>query len=227
MIIKEHHMFGKNILLLIGLLIVNANLYCAKPSSSPKAPLTSPVLRLIDGFIIDKEYIGFMLQLRLSVHNLQKGAIVQNKTGTPKDYKYSFNGTKYSIQQLAQLEQQDSTIVHSHDYQRALTEAKEDFVTIMLKFVAYSAGSKSQVLELMEESCRKHGRSDSLLIRWGQAKEGTEAAQFRKDITNFTMYDVFCTDLVTFLEDFIYSCPVAYKQFEEDYKKKQQAGVRR
>jgi hypothetical protein len=68
---------------------------------------------------------------------------------------------------------------------------------------------------LIGESCEKHNRSNSLLLDWARIEGDDETESFNKQVTNFTIFHEFCTDLVNFLEDLIRSCPKAQQQFKK------------
>ncbi len=179
--------------------------------------LESPVIRLIDGMGIgiNGKRIGSMLQVRREVRKIQQG--IASKEGGFVGL-YELSDKKCSVKELAEIEKM---MQDTHDAEGlrvlrpVLKKAKEDFIQWVMKFLGESQGAKMQMFLLIEESCHKRKRYDSLLLRWASAPEGEEEHQFEKDIANFKIFDIFCTDLINFLEDLMNSCPKAKAQFQE------------
>ena len=179
--------------------------------------LESPVIKIIDGMRIgiDGNRIGFMLQIRREVRKIHLG--VPNKVGGFTGI-YSFNNAYYSVRQLTEIEHE---MIESNDQEGleslrpALEKAKNDFVQQVMHFLSSAQGAKGQMFTLIEESCSKRKRFDSLLLRWAAAREGDEERQFKEDIVSFAVFDIFCIDLINFLEDLMRSCPKAWAQFQQ------------
>jgi len=189
--------------------------------------LDSPVIKLIDGLGmgINGERIGSILQVRREVRKIHFGAPC--KEGGLVGL-YEFNGKKYGVKELAEIERAMHAAIDRDGLQKlnpVLKLAKEDFIKWVMQFLGESRGAKLQMFMLIDESCRKRKRYDSLLLRWANAPEGEEEHQFEKDIANFQVFDVFCTDLVNFLEDLMNSCPKAKAQFQEILRKQGYKGT--
>lgn len=176
--------------------------------------LESSIIKLVDGLAIgiDGKKIAMMFRVRKEVKRLQWGVAAR------KDEElvgiFEIGGNWYTIHQLAQLEDAFQE-THSADLERAFEKAQKEFVTKVMPYMGTARGAKRQLLMLIEESCKKRKRMDSILLRWGAAKEEEEERQFYSDITDFKIFDIFCTDLMHFMEDVIRSCPKAMAQFKQ------------
>ena len=202
--------------------------------------LTSPIVDFIDGnsLGITGHKIKLMLQVHREIKKIQLGD--RDKDGHFHGH-YLFDGTSYSVRQLMALESKYETmyeqkmadIVHDNHYQQNLKEveiwhtlikskfhvtlvhAKKDFEEKVASFAKDSHGAKGQMLMLIDESCKKRGRTDSLLVTWADTKEGAEMQFFNEQIISFKGLDQFCTDLTNFLGDLMRSCPRAMAQFKK------------
>ena len=189
--------------------------------------LESAVIKLIDGLGmgINGERIGSILQVRREVRKIQFGAPCKEGGFVGL---YEFEDKKYGVKELAGIEHVMQVEANYDGLQKlnpVLKLSKEDFIKWVMQFLGESRGAKLQMFMLIEESCGKRKRYDSLLLRWASAPEGEEERQFRKDIANFQVFDVFCTDLVNFLEDLMNSCPKAKAQFQEILRKQGYKGT--
>ncbi len=177
--------------------------------------LECSVIKISDGSSlgIDGEEILRMMRVRKEVRKIQLG--VPNTEGNFIGL-YHLNNTDYSVKELAALEtemrENDPAALVS--LKPLLKKAKEDFVKHVMSFMNAARGAKPMMLLLIQESCNKRKRYDSVLLRWGAAREGTEERQFDGDITDFRVFDTFCTDLIHFLQDVMRSCPKAWAQFQ-------------
>lgn len=131
----------------------------------------------------------------------------------------------FSLELLAEIENIiiNSKNQRSPDENKELMDAKQNclkssrlyFHEIVEPFIIHALGAKAQMLSLIEESCIKRHRPNSLLRGWGAAPEGTEVHHFDLDIVNFNIYKLFCHDLGNFLEDLMRSCPRGLTQFKK------------
>ncbi|MCL5875199.1 MAG: hypothetical protein M1114_01875 [Candidatus Dependentiae bacterium] len=210
---------GKNILVMMAFL---ASLYfhMACVAKAGKIILESPIIRLIDGLgIINGNRIGSMLQVRREVRRIKLG---EPQEGGEFVGLYEWNGKKYSVKGLAELEkmmQDANDAAGLRSLKPLLKDAKKDFIRWVMVFLGESEGAKGQMFLLIEEWSIKAKRHDSLLLRWAAAPAGEEERQFEKDIANFKIFDTFCTDLINFLEALMDSCPKAKAQFQEILRK--------
>lgn len=207
------------------------------------APIDSELLHLIDGRLIGTVEIGQMLQNRAQTKEMQFG----KKQGNSFVGLYTFKGTQHSVRTLAMLEAQytkerneaqkrlmDQGLTAAHELWKAsekkytaqmdelrvcLKTAKNDFNKKSRPFIKHAQGTKGQMLDLISRCCKKHNRSDSLLLNWTKSKDGEEEESFNRDVTSFQIFDIFCADLIMFLEDMVRSCPKAYAQFMVEAKK--------
>lgn len=178
--------------------------------------LESSLVKLVDGlsFGIDGRKIAMMFKVRKEVRKIQHG--VTNGQGAINGT-YDFGGQKYGVHELAHIEKEAK---NSNDTQsisqlmQVLHIAKKDFLNKVKPYMATARGAKKPMFMLIQESCKKRNRPDSILLRWGAAREEEEERQFEHDIVSFAIFDTFCTDLMNFMEDVIRSCPKALEQFK-------------
>lgn len=142
-----------------------------------------------------------------------------DNTGKKVGY-YTFNGQLYSINELIALEARldEESLMNQTDKQQfaaALQAAKDDFEKKISPYVGNARGAKQQLLLLIQESCKKHNRLDSILLKWGEEQEGEEGSAMRTNITTLMQMKVFCIDLTNFLKDMIHSCPKAVAHYKE------------
>lgn len=193
-------------------------------------PLTldSEILKLIDGTPFLNGYeIKIMLHVLLKLQTMLDGEV--DATGK-KVGGYTFNGQRYSINELIALEasEQELSQDQKSSMTAALQEAKDDFEKKVFPYVGNARGAKQQLFMLIQESCKKHGRSDSFLLTWGEAQEGHEGDAMRTGITTCAQLKLFCNDLTNFLKDMINSCPKAvahYKELKAHYAAQHKAGM--
>lgn len=179
--------------------------------------LDCTIIKIIDGLSIgiDGERVKMMIKVRKAVRRMQLGE--PDASGALVGI-FEFDGKRYSASQLAQLEAElrnNGDAATLEQMKPLLKEVKNGFMAKIKPFMANARGAKGQMLKLIEESCRKRKRHDSILLRWGAAREEEEARQFERDVVDFKTFDIFCTDLVHFIEDVIRSCPKALAQYKQ------------
>lgn len=178
--------------------------------------LESSLVKLVDGlsFGINGQKIAMMFRVRKEVRKIQYGTPDNNGGFTGL---YDFEGGNYSVHELAIIEQEAKATQDHERFDRlahVLIQAKKDFINKVKPYMATARGAKKPMFMLIQESCKKRNRTDSILLRWGAAREEDEERQFEHDIMDFPIFDVFCTDLMNFMEDVIRSCPKALEQFK-------------
>lgn len=188
-----------------------------KGHGSHDRPLTSSVLKIIDGFsmAIDGKRVGFMLHVRKEIRKMHYGIPLNN--GELQGI-YSYAGKPVSIHQMMNIQDsaiQSGDVEELKSVDEALKVIKKDFIGKIHEFIGMARGSKGPLFTLIREFCERRKRPDSLLLRWGAAADGDEDRCFNRDITNFSIFDAFCADLVQFIEDLINSCPKAWAQFNQ------------
>jgi hypothetical protein len=177
----------------------------ARKALSERRILTSPVIRAVDKFI-NSTLFNKILILRQHLSNMLFGMLTKDgvRIGI-----YPFGEQKYSIQQLANLEQEAGL----GQLQETLVHAKTDFEQQTLEFLGLAKSFKSQMLILIDESLRLHRRHESILLTWAEAKDGQEMLSFEKNVKSFDDFARFLHDLLNYLDDLIASCPKAQKVF--------------
>lgn len=188
--------------------------------------LESPILRFVDGhsFGIDgKEGIPNLMRIIREITNVHYGKILKNRKRVGQ---FMWQGEKHSLSSLAALEREYIKLgtynQHRAGLNKLLQEIKNTFEEIVEPFMKQARGAKGQMLILIEESCTKRNlrKDTTFLLRWGAAKEGEDIEMFKRDMDRLSKLDVFCFDLVNFLEDLMHSCRKAMGQFIHSAKTK-------
>lgn len=188
---------------------------------APKIVLDAKVLAIIDGNFLDGRKVQEMYYLRGKIYDFLFGA--KNETGARVGF-YFFNDKWCSLNDLLIAEEElDANDPHyealKHALHALLEQSKAEFLRISKKFSAESRSVKSVTTRLIEESCAKRNRGDSLLLKWADLTAANENEVFDNDILSFKDYTLFLTDLFNFLHDLSNSCPKAMKQFKERIEK--------
>jgi hypothetical protein len=194
--------------------------------------LTNGVLPSIDGItgLLDKDKIhksvftGQMLMIFMNGGNpksipMDSLEFEGKRHSLEKLLIHKFKGEVYSLKALAELEEAGKP-ADKAALKDILKKLKQKFHVVMSLNLQEALGTKKMVLPLIKESCQKRNRPDSLLIKWGEVKEGREHESLEQNVTSLKIFYVFCTDLLNFLKDIVESCPKARKQYEE-WKKHQ------
>ena len=212
--------------LLLSLVIVTA---CQlKANDLPPITLEAEILAFVDGFPlgIDANKVGSIMRLRLELNKRRFGKTSAGIIGF-----YTFEGKKYTLQELAELEDQLMRSNSATDQKRLealhayLEEMKSEFIELVKPLLLDARGAKSQMVILISEWSQKAHRHGSLLLEWATTKEGDEAVLsnpvYRRILTLKT-FDQFCHDLTYFLETLLRNCPKACAQFKAMMEQKQQ-----
>ncbi len=184
-------------------------------------PLTDPILRDIDGLpgVFDKTKIQNTLWLIREIKNTHAGLIKIDSNGLPnpragKSHQLLFKGEKQTIKTLIDLEKRKETM--SLEDQEELNELfhaiKGYFGIVNEMMLADARGTQEFMVKLIREFCRKNNRQSSILLNWDKGTSETE--MYEHDITSFSIYYVFSTDLMNFLAALIKSCPKAFASFK-------------
>jgi len=203
--------------------------------------LRSPIIEFIDGKTIgiNDSVINLILQVRGHIKKILFGKKLDN--GHFEGH-FNFDGHLCSVRMLKTLEAKHVQEFHEKEIQYAndaqtlaeirakykqfmhklhmlFEQAKHEFKSNITPFAKNARGAKAQMLALIEESCTKRQRPDSLLLKWADTDEHTEMKFFDEKVTSFEALDQFCIDLANFLGDLMNSCPKAMAQYEKTKKK--------
>ncbi len=213
----------KNIFLSLSLLIVPMNYVLTLNDTIIRGEkhilLESKALEFFDGTSIGVnantlEMIGL---IRREINKVLIGERQQD--GTYRGL-YEFGGKRYSVKQLAELEQQKNLPPEqAEDLHNVFKIAREDIKKNFRPFMASARNTKHHMVKLVEESCRKRDKMDSFLLNWAEQKVGHEEEGFDLYISDAAKLSSFCVDLLNFLGDLVRSCPNAQKLFVYRVKK--------
>lgn len=196
-------------------------------SHADHIPLTlqAEILGVIDGFAlgVNGNTVGMIMRLRLDLNKRRYGKTSSNAIQPLFD----FEGKKYTLRNLVELEETLMRSNSSADQQRLMALRKvlnliiDDFIELTKPFLADARGAKGQMIVLITEWAQKAQRLDSHLLEWANVKEGEESNAIYIKINTVKLFDQFVDDLLYFLETLLRSCPKACAQFKEMMEQKQ------
>lgn len=209
------------------------------------AKLHSPELEALDGVpgLIDGNAIKDIMHIRKGVTEIAFG-VATDKRGLERTGKYTFNGKKYGIHELAEIEKTKKKQLaaaealarrkyrgsdltsnlnklrseYEHDMAKlneCLNKGKEDFRNLAFHFLRSIQAAKHMIVKLMKESCAQRGIKQSIMLRWGDANDNNAAAEFDAAVKNNADFAEFLEHLRNFLGDLIDNCQRGYKQFRD------------
>lgn len=209
----------------IGLMTINAY-----PQDTKQPPLTDPILKIIDGKagVFDKTKVQNTLWLIKEIKNIHEGKIKLDDQGKPdprhgKTVDLMFKGEKQTIKSLIAQEAKLATFSpkDKQEFVDLFHTVKVYFGHVNDMMLADARGAQQFMIKLIQEYCRKNNRPDCLLLKWDD--KGGETEMYEHDVTSFSVFYVFSTDLQNFLAALIVSCPKAYAQTKEAFSQKKGA----
>lgn len=222
-----------NVRVTLTILFCSSFVYAVTQQRRKPVMLCPNLIAIIDGksFGFHGELVGSLYKLARDIQSMQLGKL----TGDGRVGGYIFQGQPHCIKSLALLEKmtenylKDCTIKDRASYEKTAAELavqlkkmKQDFKPMVSPLIGMACGAEDIYALLLRESVP----AGSPLLN-GSDKFDTDMTDFDKCIISFRLFDQFCTDLVNFLGDLVYSCPKARAQFEElkeNYVRKQAAG---
>ncbi len=185
------------------------------PTINHTAPikLESSILTQIDGLLIgiNGETIALIKQYQSQIMNMLLGT----RTANGRVGVYDFDGQKCNVQQLRQLEIEQGTNDRFIAFRKRIQTDFEHFSEPFKKIVQ---GVRAIMAILIEESCKKRNRLNSLLYIWAKTDE-KDFELFDLHVKSIKDFEIFLTDLNNFLGDLAHSCPRAQIQFQEQVAK--------
>lgn len=129
------------------------------------------------------------------------------------------------VRQRTEYDQAVAEVTHTFEQNYAalrdcLRQVKADIQKINEPYLDQIAGTKAFLCKLVQEWCQLTGRHDSFLNDWSSVPEGGELAAFEANMKTLQDVDTFCTDLSSFFEALIGSCPKGWAQYLELVKQK-------
>jgi hypothetical protein len=181
--------------------------------------LQSTMLHAVDGNFLNADTLERVFSFKREVINIMWGA--KDASGNIAG-RYSFCGGLYGADELAKKEQLQKSLTANKEFSQALQRMKKDFLKASDKLKAIARGAKPAMGILIEESCARRQRMDSVLLLWAHTPEEEEDPIFDEKVKTVSDFTRFCFDLLDFIEDLLHSCPKARKLFEvrlEKWKK--------
>lgn len=193
--------------------------YCSAQAAYQR-PLKHPSIERGDGMpgLLDGRAIAKLIGILSKVDRILYGAYRDGgRIGL-----YDFNNKKYSVYEFSALEKElnmrhdisvDEKQSTKNLLQATLVTVKKDFIDIMQPFITQARASKGATVKIVEEWLSLHKRFDSFLHILIKQTENREVDCFNRTINSFESLEIFCLDLMSFLEDLIKSCPFGFKQY--------------
>lgn len=205
-----------NVMVLTTLMLTSVN---GPIHANANQPLHHKALLLLDGLVIDSDVIRSMIHAIQNVRKIQYGT--RQHGSHHRIGRYVFRAEPHSIHSLIEYEaQKDTDSRLAQELAELFEHVKLDFTTLMKPFLTQIHPFKHTVHEIMKEWVELHDRHESFIVEWTKQKHGTEEELFNQTITSFEKFNSFCTDIVSFLEDLIKSCPIGYQQYLESINRK-------
>lgn len=213
----------KLLILLIAAIMATAS----SANEFPPLTLEAEILEIVDDFPlgVNPDTVGMIMKLRRDLNKRRFGT----KTTSGMDGFYVFEGKKWSLQMLIELEMQLTRSNSTADQRRLATlkeffkTIKDEFIELVRPFLADARGAKGQMVILITEWTVKASRQDSQLLNWAHTKEGEETEAIYSKILTIKAFDQFCADLLYFLETLLRSCPKACAHFKQIMEQKSSA----
>lgn len=187
----------------------------SSPSISETAVTLSPhLLTRVDGFLIKADTIELMRRFQRELLGIIVGDI---HTNGHRIGRYRYQGTPHNLHDLCRVS--PSSPEEHAQLEACCQQAKNDFIELGSNFRSTGEYAKKFITKLIEESCEKRNRLNSVLLIWVAAEANQEEKLFADHIKTTTDLNTFLTDLYNFLSDIVRSCPRAYNAFVERVKK--------
>lgn len=200
-------LFLKNILIIL----LFSNTICAN-YRTPQ-PITLESALLIDGsFITWKTLVEVIHPFMQRLHERVFGIVLSDRV----QGLYFYHGVEYTVDRLA-----DHEIYGEVDeaFFELFQDIKTELIALGNDFFGGAEKAKPMIVRLIKESCLARNKNNSLLMVWSEAKQGQEMHIFNTHIKTMNDLRVFCIDLLTFLHDFVHSCPKARQQLHVQLEK--------
>lgn len=123
--------------------------------------LESPILHAIDGNFLNADTLERVFSFKREIMNIMWGS--KNAQGNLTGL-YNVNNKFYSADELEKIEQQKTSPAIEKELATCLKNMKADFLKSSNKLKSIAQGAKSAMVVLIDESCRKHHRPDSMLL---------------------------------------------------------------
>ncbi|MBI2774426.1 hypothetical protein HYX58_00240 [Candidatus Dependentiae bacterium] len=201
--------------LALSLLVIILN----NPLIGNSKPLQHRALAMVDGLPhpigVDWKTVDEMVH---TIKEILKGQFGGRQPNSKKRIGiFNFRNSLYSIQELAALEctaHETNDKELQNDLESHLVIFRTGFIEVMRPMLTRLQGLPQRTAhELMKEWAELHNRHDSIIFEWCKHRSGNEEELFHNHIASFKSFDQFCSDVVSFLDDLIKSCPIGYQQY--------------
>lgn len=122
---------------------------------------------------------------------------------------------RFKLQNIYTAFKQEINGSSDQDHNQILSQYKNRLIQLAQRFFGQAVGGKKFVTAVVHEYCDNHNKQDSFLLHWMKVKDGHEYLYFDQNIQSFAQLDRFCIDLIEFLADLMYSCPIAHQRLQQ------------
>ncbi len=186
-----------------GFIMLKKSIFCIALLSSASLiqsiVLESELLHFIDGNILSWDSVRTIRQYQKRIRHF---------LNEQKD----INGTPEKIFDLA-VKEKNGTL--SAIEKEAFSEFVLNFISFSESFIGTLNPVKAGIAPIIEESCQKRNRQESLLLPLTATQVGTEKELFKTHIQTYRALAELCMDLLNFTEDLLSSCPKALKSYND------------
>ena len=183
------------------------SLLLSLPSITHAVTLNSA--KKFDGSFINGEVIRDIRKYQFDIRKMLLGELQTDRTRCGK---YMHEETKYSVSELAALEQE---VENPQQLQLLLTQIMNDFIQISQPFEQDIQDAKPILVILVAQSNKLRKREDSLLNKWSECSAANERKLLETHLQTIPEFNIFLIDLCNFLTDLVESCPKAQTQYNQ------------
>lgn len=209
----KKNLFKKKLALSLLIIILT------NPLVGNNKPLQHRALAMVDGLAhpigVDCKTVDEMVHSIKEIFKRQFG--IKQPHSNARIGVFTFRNSLYSIQGLAALERtahETNDRELQNDLENHLVTFRNDFIDVMRPMLIRLQGLPQRTAhELMKEWADLHNRHDSIIFEWCKHRSGSEEDLFHNHVASFKSFDQFCSDVVSFLDDLIKSCPIGYQQY--------------
>lgn len=195
------------------IMILIASSLCMFTIQANQIKLDSVILAHADGLFpigINGDVVALIKQYQNQMAILLQG----KKRGVHYEGVFSFEGKKYTIQELTLLEAARGTTIELMTVRHKIIK-KFEKISHPFRQLIKDYGIKPLMGDLIEESIIKRNRHNSLLYIWAKTDEKNEHEIFDKYVKSIKDLEIFMIDLSNFLGDIVYNCPRGHAQYKE------------
>lgn len=197
--------------------------------------LDSFVIKFIDGTSLLN--ISEIIHYAKNLFRLTKGTTVTEATALCKEYHIAidhrfedyadekgrvglvwFQGRYHTVKEMCIFEHKNS---RNPELAEALWKTLDFFERLSESYVSEIESAKNVMVKLIDQWSHLRNRPNTLLLNWAKIDK-PETSGVHATMQSFETFDIFVTDLLLFLKDFMHNCPKSLHAYKEQQKLQQQ-----